>query len=289
MRRASALALVALLTSPARADDEIPQARPAVAAGPVGPGAPGELHAQLAAQLAGESTSVASALATVQGKLTAADAARTRRARSAARVLHTTAAADAPDADRLAAARRAAAARLLLARDAGERGLLSDEVGRLRIAAARIATEAGAVAAVVAPTELAWPVKGTVARKYGPFEHEHSKAQLSRRGLDLEVEDHAQVVAPADGTVRYAGPIRGLDAGVIIDAGPYLVVVAKLADPAVPVGTEVHKGDRIGRAARHRVYLEVRVALGAGGLPIDPETVLPHDGAGGKPKRRAAR
>ncbi len=85
--------------------------------------------------------------------------------------------------------------------------------------------------------------------------------------------------------MRYAGPIRGLDHGIVIDSGGFLVVLAKLAEPAMPVGTEVHKGDRVGRAARHRVYLEVRVALGAGGLPIDPESVMPKSDA--KPKRRA--
>ena len=141
----------------------------------------------------------------------------------------------------------------------------------------------------MAPSELAWPVKGAVTRRFGLFAHEPSKTQLTRRGVDLEVEDHAPVVAPAAGVIRYAGPIRGLDAGVIIDAGTYLVIVAKLADPATPLGTEVHKGDRIGHAARRRVYLEVRVAVGAGGFPVDPETVLAHDGPGGKPKRRAAR
>ena len=74
--------------------------------------------------------------------------------------------------------------------------------------------------------------------------------------------------------MRYAGAIRGLDHGVILDHGDYLTIVAKLGEVAIPVGTRVTKGDRIGRAARSRVYLEVRAKVGAGGLPIDPEPLL---------------
>jgi septal ring factor EnvC (AmiA/AmiB activator) len=74
--------------------------------------------------------------------------------------------------------------------------------------------------------------------------------------------------------VRYAGPIRGLDAGLVIDHGDYYTVIGKLGDLGVPVGAPVTRGDRIGRAARHRVYFEVRVKLGAGGRPIDPEPLL---------------
>jgi len=74
--------------------------------------------------------------------------------------------------------------------------------------------------------------------------------------------------------VRYAGPIRGLDHGVILDHGDYVTVLGKLGDLALPVGMHLARGTRIGRAARHRVYFEVRVKLGPGGLPIDPEPLL---------------
>ena len=104
--------------------------------------------------------------------------------------------------------------------------------------------------------------------------HERSKATLSRRGLDFETERSAPAWAPADGVVRYAGPIRGLDHGVILDHGGYLTVVAKLAALSIPVGTRVARGDRVGHAARHRVYLEVRAKVTPGGLPIDPEPLL---------------
>jgi septal ring factor EnvC (AmiA/AmiB activator) len=149
-----------------------------------------------------------------------------------------------------------------------------DERTRLRAAHDRVAGDAGHLAALALPTELARPAPGKIARHFGALEHERSHATLSRRGIDIEVEDRTPVTAPASGTVRYAGPIRGLDHGAIIDCGDYFAVVAKLGELALPVGAPIAVGDRLGRAARHRVYLEVRVKLGPGGLPIDPEPLL---------------
>ena len=59
-----------------------------------------------------------------------------------------------------------------------------------------------------------------------------------------------------------------------IHHGAYLTVIAKLGEVALPIGASIAAGDRLGRAARHRVYVEVRVKLGPGGLPIDPEPLL---------------
>ena len=174
----------------------------------------------------------------------------------------------------MASARVRAAARLLVDRDGGERAAFADEVARLRAARDRVAGEALQLSALALPAELVRPARGKIARSFGTLEHERSKATLSRRGIDIEVEDASPVVAPATGTVRYAGAIRGLDQGIIIDCGTYVAVVAKLGDVTLPVGAPITAGDRIGRAARHRVYLEVRVKLGPGGLPIDPEPLL---------------
>lgn len=249
--------------APGRASESEPSARaeplPAVA----------DPHDALAAQLDAETGSVARAIEAVDDKLTIADRTRRARLRAAVRVVHA-----APDDDAMTVARRRAAARLLLERDGGERALLVDELGQLRAAHDRIATELTQLASIVIPHDLVVPARGKIVRHFGVLAHERSKATLSRRGLDLEVDDHSPVVAPAAGTVRYAGPIRGLDQGVILDHGGYLTVVAKLAELALPVGAPIAAGDRLGRAARHRVYLEVRVKLGPGGLPIDPEPLL---------------
>jgi septal ring factor EnvC (AmiA/AmiB activator) len=174
----------------------------------------------------------------------------------------------------MATARRRSAARVLIERDLGERRMLADELAHLHDAALRTTVDTARLADLTMPPELARPARGSIVRRFGTLQHDRSKATLSRRGIDLEVEAHAQVVALADGTVRYAGPIRGLDSGIIVDHGSYFTIVAKLGELAVPVGAPVSRGDRLGRAARHRVYLEVRVKLGPGGLPIDPEPLI---------------
>jgi len=221
----------------------------------------------LAAQLAGEAESIDKALSTVKTKLTEADAVRARRLHAAYRLIR-----DArPARGDMATIRRRAAAQLLLSRDHSERTLLADEAAQLGVAAVRVADERAKVNGVALPVSVTRPARGSIARKFGNLVHDRSKATLSRRGIDFDVEARAEAIAPGDGVVRFAGPIRGLDDGLVID---YFTVVAKLADLAVPVGATVQRGDRIGRAARQRVYLEVRVKVSPGGLPIDPEPLL---------------
>lgn len=232
--------------------------------------APIDPREMLAVQLAEEQATIDRTIATVADKLAEADRVRLERLRAAYRLVRAPLRPTASPAERMATARRRAAARLLIDRDAAERDLLADETRHLKAASANTTTETEKLATISLPAELSKPARGTIARTFGTLEHERSKAILSRRGIDLEVETRANVTAAADGTVRYAGPIRGLDDGVIIDHGDYFTVVAKLADLIVPVGAKIARGDRIGHAARYRVYFEVRVKIGPGGLPIDP-------------------
>lgn len=231
---------------------------------------PIDSRSALEAQLADEQQTIDKTIATVADKLAEADKVRLDRLRAAYRLVRAPLRTSATPEERMAAARRRSAARLLVDRDSAERGLLVDEAKQLAEAKQRIAGDVKRLPSVVLPEELARPATGTIARAFGTLAHDRSRATLSRRGIDLEVETRANVIAPADGVVRYAGPIRGLDDGVIIDHGDYFTVVAKLADLVVPVGAVIHQGDRIGHAARYRVYFEVRVKIGPGGLPIDP-------------------
>jgi septal ring factor EnvC (AmiA/AmiB activator) len=249
----------------------------------VAAGDDGSPRAGLSRQLTDETAAIDRALAAVSDKLAGADQARNHRLAAALRVARA-----APTDEAIAVARRRAAARLLLDRDRGERALLVDEVVRLRGARARVGGEVARLPVVALPGELARPAPGKIARHFGTLEHERSHATLSRRGIDIEVADHCPVVAPAAGTVRYAGPIRGLDRGAILDHGDYVTVIAKLGDVALPVGAQVAAGDVLGRAARRRVYLEVRVKLEPGGLPIDPEPLLAAS-ASAPPSRAASR
>jgi murein DD-endopeptidase MepM/ murein hydrolase activator NlpD len=224
----------------------------------------------IADQLRQQASVVDKTIITVDDKLKGADEVRLARVRAAYRLLHDT------SRDPVIVARRRAAARWLLERDRQERELLADETAKLRVAGTTLRAAIAKLPTLTlpAPASLARPVKGTIARKFGMLVHDASKAKLTRRGLDFEVEDKAVVIVPADGVVKYAGPIRGLDSGVIIDHGDYLTVTAKLGDAALPIGTKLVKGDRLGHAARHRVYFEVRVKAGPGGLPVDPEPLI---------------
>ncbi|MCW5806626.1 MAG: M23 family metallopeptidase [Deltaproteobacteria bacterium] len=269
MWRASPLAVAAVVfvtASGARADDAPRGKKKPPAAEPAR--APREVLTQ---QFGDEAAAIESALGTVTEKLAAADTARTRRLAAAYRILQLPVG---EGEDAMATARRRAAARLLIDRDLAERTLLAVEANQLRTAAKRTADDAKRASEIVLPESIGRPVKGTIARRFGTFVHERSKATLSRRGLDFEVAARAEVVAVADGQVRYAGPIRGLETGVVVDHGTYFTVIGKLAESVVPVGTRVVRGDRLGRAQRGRVYFEVRVKLGPGGLPIDPEPLF---------------
>jgi septal ring factor EnvC (AmiA/AmiB activator) len=276
--RASKLVLAALVslafaTPRASADDE-PSAETPETPQRALDGHPLDAREVIGGQLAEQAATIDTTIAIIAGKLARADDVRSKRLRAAYRLLRAPLRSTASASDRMAVARRRAAARLLVDRDAGERGLLADEAARLHDAQVRTSEATAKIATITLPDDLARPANGTVARKFGTLEHDRSKATLSRRGIDLEVDEGAVVSAPADGTVRYAGPIRGLDDGLIVDHGDYFTVIAKLGELTVPVGAPVHRGDRIGRAARHRVYLEVRVRVGPGGLPIDPEPLF---------------
>ncbi len=264
MWRAS-LALL-LASSLALADDE-PHAQPDAA--PIA--AATDTRSGLAQQLADESATLDRTIATVTEKLSAVDTDRAKRLAAAYRALRGSIV---PGEQAMIAARRRAAVRMLVARDVTERELLADELAQLSGARSRLANEVARVPDIVLPAELERPAKGSVARRFGTFQHERSKAMLSRRGIDIEVETKAPVVATADGVVRYAGPIRGLDRGIVIDHGSFYTVIAKLGDIAAPIGVPVKRGDRVGRAARHRVYVEVRIKVGPSGLPVDPEPLF---------------
>jgi septal ring factor EnvC (AmiA/AmiB activator) len=177
---------------------------------------------------------------------------------------------------RMAVARSRATARLLLARDRDEAKQLGDETALLAGAVERIDEDLVRAATMVRPAQgsLLRPVDGEVVRRFGTLVHEATGATLSRRGIDFDVADEAVVVAPADGVVRYAGPIRGLESGLVIDHGGVLTVIGKLAPPTLTAGTRVRGGTAVGHAARRRVYLEVRLPIGPGGTPVDPEPLL---------------
>jgi len=277
VRWRSAIALAALglgLAAVGAGELRAGESEPSASLVPAG----GALRDYVTASLDAELAVLARTRATIDDKLAVAGGQRRRRVRAAYELLRGGAAPAWIDpAERMATARRRAAARWLLARDRSEQALLAEESASLAAAHARLVVDRSLAAIVpLPPAGLDRPVEHrmTIARHFGAFVHERSKATLTRRGLDVDVPADADVRPVAAGTVLYAGPIRGLDDGVVIDHGGWLSVTAELAPTTLHRGDRVARGDLLGHAAHRRVYLEVRVAVGPGGIPVDPEPLL---------------
>ena len=163
MRRGSTLGLaLALAVLPALVGQEpraqsrgAPEARPPA-------------REALARQVADELAAIDRTLSQVGAKLDEADAARGRRLAAASRLLRTPLGrpAGAPGAG-MAAARRRAAARLLLERDLAERALLADEAARLRRATGERRVAAARLPELELPAELGRPASGKIVRRFG--------------------------------------------------------------------------------------------------------------------------
>lgn len=179
--------------------------------------------------------------------------------------------------ERGAVARRRAAVRRVLSRTTAELALLRQEVAVAARARAYLEEVRTAATAAEAPAPGSLPVPvapGDVVASFGVYRHRDSGARLSRRGIELSSQPAAPVHPVAPGVVRYAGPARGLGPVVIVAHRGFLSISGPLDDIAVRRGDQVTPDLALGRAAGERTYLEIRLAVGAGGHPIDPAPLL---------------
>jgi septal ring factor EnvC (AmiA/AmiB activator) len=123
------------------------------------------------------------------------------------------------------------------------------------------------------------PVAGRLLTGFG----ELSDMGVRSRGLTFAVAPAALVVAPADGTVRYAASFRGYRGIVIIDhAAGWTSLVTGLGALNVKSGTAVRAGDLlgvVGTGEEPRVTVELRRR----GRPVDLAALV-----GYRPVRHAA-
>ena len=111
------------------------------------------------------------------------------------------------------------------------------------------------------------PVEGRLLVGVG----EISDAGIHARGLTFATESGAEVVAPADGRVLYAGRFRGYGYVAIIDhGGGWHSVITDLASIEAAVGDSVRRGERVGRAGEDRARISVELRRGGRPVAIAP-------------------
>jgi septal ring factor EnvC (AmiA/AmiB activator) len=149
-------------------------------------------------------------------------------------------------------------------------------LGRLDPAPAIAPQNARATArsAPISPADLQalpsyrWPVRGRIVENWGQAQ---PGGQISK-GLTIEPREAASLVAPADGTVAFAGTFRGYGQILILEhGGGYHSILAQLSRIDAAVGQTVTAGEPVGRAGIDDrgtpvLYLELR----RNGQPVDP-------------------
>lgn len=117
---------------------------------------------------------------------------------------------------------------------------------------------------------LPWPAMGEFVQRFG----DRDVGGLDARGIVLKTRPNAQVVAPYDGTIVFAGPFRGYGLLVIIDHGEgYHSLLSGMMRIDGVVGQGVLTGEPIGQMGQDgsgsggtKLYVELRYQ----GSPINP-------------------
>jgi len=115
---------------------------------------------------------------------------------------------------------------------------------------------------------LNFPAVGSVKERYGA----KVRKGIWRKGIVVATRANAQVVAPYDGKVVFAGPFRGYGLLLIIEHSEgYHSLLSGLARIDAIIGQSLLSGEPVGKmgsfgAGREQLYVELR----QNGTPIDP-------------------
>lgn len=105
---------------------------------------------------------------------------------------------------------------------------------------------------------LPMPARGKIITAYG----EQLVKGVSAKGITIRTRNQAQVIAPFDGSVIFAGPFRGYGNLIIIEHGDgYLSLLAGLESMDVEVGQMLLAGEPIGQMPADgdaKLYVEIR-------------------------------
>jgi murein DD-endopeptidase MepM/ murein hydrolase activator NlpD len=120
-----------------------------------------------------------------------------------------------------------------------------------------------------------WPVRGAVNSEFGTRFSPWSGAPEFHAGIDIAAERGTAVLAPAAGTVAFAGASPEYGLAVIIDHGQEITTIyAHLSRIRVAAGQRVSRGDEIartgntGRSSGPHLHYEILVA----GRPVNPRS-----------------
>ena len=117
---------------------------------------------------------------------------------------------------------------------------------------------------------MPFPVAGPLAGKYGEAAGTAEDAGLRAKGITINARAGAQVVAPFDGIVAFAGLFRGYGQLLIIEHSEgYHTLLAGMGRIDIAVGQRVLAGEPVGlmnESASSSLYVELR----RDGQPINP-------------------
>ena len=120
--------------------------------------------------------------------------------------------------------------------------------------------------------ELTFPVIGKINGQYG----KRQQVGGARKGINIESSPGAQVVAPFNGQIVFAGPFRGYGRLLIIEHGKgYHSLLAGMARINGSVGQWLLSGEPVAvmgepLTGRPTLYMELRV----NGQPVNPNPWL---------------
>ncbi|MGE5545622.1 MAG: murein hydrolase activator EnvC family protein [Solirubrobacterales bacterium] len=171
----------------------------------------------------------------------------------------------------LSAARAAREAEIKAQADAREKELAAQKASREAEKAAREAAEAKPVQSdkpfSMAQGRMPYPARGKVVSRFG----QSNDLGVVSKGLTIETRKSAQVIAPYDGQVAFAGPFRGYGLLLIIEHGEgYHTLLAGMARIDVNVGQRLLAGEPVGVMGQDEARPDLYVELRRNGQPVNP-------------------
>ena len=134
-------------------------------------------------------------------------------------------------------------------------------------ARAKLTPHVGQGAFARAKGSLLLPVQGVITQNFGDIV---GASGAHVKGILIQTRPRAQITAPFDGTVLFAGPFQNYGQLIIIDhGGNYLTVMSGMDNIDAAVGQQLLAGEPVGYMKQNytNLYLELRY----NGQAIDPK------------------